>query len=69
MLHYLPGCDVRKKHPQAIEKLTNYMKNQGALIDTCCRNKEDFLKENDVLVQNCTFNTRKISSSDMFKYV
>lgn len=54
MLHYLPGCDVRKNHPQAIEKLTNYMKNQGALIDRCCRNKEDFLKENDVLVQNCT---------------
>lgn len=54
MIHYLPGCDVRKNHPQAIEKLTNYMKNQGALIDTCCRNKEDFLKENDVLVQNCT---------------
>ena len=49
MLHYLPGYDVRKNHPQAIEKLTNYMKNQGALIDRCCRNKEDFLKENEIL--------------------
>ena len=35
MLHYLPGCDVRKNHPQAIEKLTTYMKNQGAIIDWC----------------------------------
>lgn len=25
MLHYLPGCDVRKNHEQAIQKITKYM--------------------------------------------
>lgn len=32
MLHYLPGCDVRKNHPQAIEKLTNYRKIKELLL-------------------------------------
>lgn len=54
MLHYLPGCDVLKNHGQAINKLTKYMQEQGAIIDQCCRSKDDFLKEGDVLVQNCT---------------
>ena len=54
MLHYLPGCDVRNNHPLAIEKLTNYMLNQGAKIDVCCRVTEKFLNDGDVIVQNCT---------------
>ena len=54
MLHYLPGCDVRKNHEQAIQKITKYMQEQGAIIDKCCRSKDDFLKEGDILVQNCT---------------
>lgn len=53
MIHYLPGCDVRKNHPQAIEKLTNYVKIRALMIDVVC-NKEDFLKENVFFVQNCT---------------
>ena len=54
MLHYLLGCDVRKNHEQAIQKITKYMQEQGAIIDKCCRSKDDFLKEGDILVQNCT---------------
>lgn len=54
MLHYLPGCDVRKNHEQAINKITKYMKKQGFIIDQCCRSKDDFLKEGDIVVQNCT---------------
>ena len=60
MLHYLPGCDVRKNHEQAIQKITKYMQEQGAIIDKCCRSKDDFLKEGDILVQNCTSNNAKI---------
>jgi hypothetical protein len=55
MLHYLPGCDVRKNHEQAIQKITKYMQEQGAIIDKCCRSKDDFLKEGDILVQNHIF--------------
>ena len=54
MLHYLPGCDVRNNHPKEIEKLTAYMKRQNAIIDVCCRVKEKFLDEGDIIIQNCT---------------
>lgn len=54
MLHYLPGCDVRKNHPEAIFKLENYMKNKDAIIEQCCRVKESFLDGGDVIVNNCT---------------
>ena len=54
MLHYLPGCDVRKNHPEAIKKLTIYMKNQGAQEEVCCRSKEKLLNKDDVMVNNCT---------------
>lgn len=53
MLHYLPGCDVRKSWT-SYSKITKYMQEQGAIIDKCCRSKDDFLKEGDILVQNCT---------------
>ena len=51
---------VRKNHEQAIHKITKYMQEQGAIIDKCCRSKDDFLKEGDILVQNCTSNNAKI---------
>lgn len=54
MLHYLPGCDVRKNHPQAIDKLEKYMLQKGAVIDKCCRTKKKLLEENDIMVTNCT---------------
>ena len=54
MLHYLPGCDVRNNHPKAIEKLTEYMKRQGAFVDKCCRTSEKLLGGGDMIVQNCT---------------
>lgn len=54
MLHYLPGCDVRKNHPEAIKKLTNYMKEQGAKIEACCRTKEQLSAKEDTIINNCT---------------
>lgn len=54
MLHYLPGCDVRKNHPEAINKLQRYMEQNGAMIDTCCRVENTFLNEQDMIVNNCT---------------
>lgn len=54
MLHYLPGCDVKKNHPTAMKKILSYMKEKGAYIDDCCRTTEKFLNEDDIIVQNCT---------------
>lgn len=54
MLHYLPGCDVRKNHPEAVLAMQEYMKKKGAMIDQCCRVKEKFLESDDVIVNNCT---------------
>lgn len=54
MMHYLPGCDVRKNHPLAMEKLTAYMRSHGAIIDTCCRTRETLMQPGDVMIQNCT---------------
>ena len=54
MLHYLPGCDVKKNHPQALLAIEKYMQEKGAIIDQCCRNKDKFLEDNDIIVHNCT---------------
>lgn len=54
MLHYLPGCDVQKNHPQAVLKMRDYMIKQGAIIDQCCRVKDKFLNQEDTIVNNCT---------------
>ena len=54
MIHYLPGCDVRKNHPQAIRKIEKYMKEKGAVIDKCCRTKEKLLEKEDIMISNCT---------------
>lgn len=54
MLHYLPGCDVLKNHPQAINKLTDYMIKQGAKVDACCRTSDKILEDGDIMINNCT---------------
>lgn len=54
MLHYLPGCDVRKNHPAAVLVMQEYMDKNGAVIDQCCRVKNKFLESEDVIVNNCT---------------
>lgn len=54
MIHYLPGCDVKKNHPEAITVLQNYLEQQGVVIDKCCRVKEKFLQEGDIIINNCT---------------
>ncbi len=54
MLHYLPGCDVRTNHSQAVEKMERYMEAQGAHVERCCRTKEKFLVPGDTIVNNCT---------------
>lgn len=54
MLYYLPGCDVRKNHPEAIDKIEQYMLKKGATIAQCCRTKQQLLKEGDTIVHNCT---------------
>ncbi len=53
-LHYLPGCDVRKNHPDAVEKLQKYMISKGAMIDSCCRKEDYELSKNDLIISNCT---------------
>ena len=49
MLHYLPGCDVKKNHPQALLAIQKYMQEKGAIIDQCCRNKDKFLEDHDII--------------------
>ena len=54
MLHYLPGCDVKKNHQEAMNKIIAYMKSKGAQIEECCRTKTSLCNEGDLIVQNCT---------------
>lgn len=54
MFHYLPGCDVRKNHPEAILKIENYIKKQEIIIEKCCRVKNKFLEDGDTIINNCT---------------
>lgn len=54
VLHYLPGCDVFKNHPIASQKIQQYMRQKEAMIDHCCRVKEQFLTDEDEIVINCT---------------
>lgn len=54
MLHYLPGCDVRKNHPEAVARMQAYMENKGIVIDQCCRVKNKFLQDKDTIIHNCT---------------
>lgn len=54
MKYYLPGCDVRRNHPKASAKMTEYMKSKGIEIAQCCRKDLSFLKEGDSIIENCT---------------
>lgn len=54
MLHYLPGCDVSKNHPEAMRKIKKYMQENNVIIDTCCRVTDTFLKKEDTIINNCT---------------
>lgn len=54
MIHYIPGCDVKKNHPQSIEKIEQYMLGKGAHIDACCRTRKQLLEDGDIMVTNCT---------------
>lgn len=54
MLHYLPGCDVRKNHQGAVLAVQQYMERNGAIIDQCCRVKNNFLEIGDIIINNCT---------------
>ena len=54
MDYYIPGCDVRRNHPEAVMKMEKWMNNHGVLSAACCRKDLSFLKEGDMIVQNCT---------------
>lgn len=54
MLYYLPGCDVRKNHPEAIDKIEQYMLKKGATIVQCCRTTKPLIKAGDIIIHNCT---------------
>ncbi len=54
MLHYLPGCDVKKNHKEACLRVESYMQSHQSLIDQCCRVTHQFLKDNETIVNNCT---------------
>ena len=57
MIHYLPGCDVRKNHPEAIRRIERYMSNHDVVIDQCCRVNKQFLNNGDTIINNCTLCT------------
>ncbi len=54
MIFYLPGCDVRKNHPEAVGKMTAYMEDQGLRQAVCCRKDLGYIGEDDEIIQNCT---------------
>ena len=54
MNYYIPGCDVRRNHPEAVKKMEKWMNDHGVLSAPCCRKDLSFLKEGDMIVENCT---------------
>lgn len=54
MIYYLPGCDVRKNHLEAVEKMSEYMIKKDIHILECCRTELDNIKEEDTVIHNCT---------------
>lgn len=54
MIYYLPGCDVKKNHEQAIVALTEYLKNQSIETISCCRDDLSFIQKGDTIIHNCT---------------
>ena len=53
-VYYIPGCDVRRNHPDAVHKMETWMYEQGILPAACCRKDLSFLKDNDMIIENCT---------------
>ena len=54
MIFSLPGCDVRKNHPEAVGKMTAYMEDQVLRQAVCCRKDLGYIGEDDEIIQNCT---------------
>ena len=54
MIYYLPGCDVRRNHPEAVRKMTEYMMKQGLTQAVCCRKDLSGIHKDDEVIQNCT---------------
>lgn len=54
MIWYLPGCDVRRNHPEAVKKMTEYLLGKGLKQAVCCRKDLSAITEEDEIIQNCT---------------
>lgn len=54
MDYYIPGCDVRRNHPEAVAKMETWMKRQGISPAACCRKDLSFLRKTDRIIENCT---------------
>lgn len=54
MIHYLPGCDVRKNHPEAVQKMSEYMMMKNIHILECCRTDLSKVQSGDIIIHNCT---------------
>lgn len=54
MIWYLPGCDVRTKHPEAVQKLSSHLHKSDINELICCRKDISDLHNGDTLLINCT---------------
>jgi len=39
MIHYLPGCDTRRNHLKASDKVIAYLKNKGVQVESLLQDK------------------------------
>lgn len=54
MKYYIPGCDVRRRHPDEVHKMEMWMNSHGIETAACCRKDLSFLKDGDMIIENCT---------------
>ena len=54
MYWYIPGCDVRKNHPEAIADAISWMEKKGIPEGPCCRKDLSMLKNGDTVIVDCT---------------
>ncbi len=54
MIYYLPGCDVRRNHPEAVSKMQDYIAKQSVGVIECCRKNLSFVCDDDEIIQTCT---------------
>jgi hypothetical protein len=54
MKYYIPGCDVRRRHPEEVRKMEAWMNAHGIETAACCRKDLSFLRDGDMLIENCT---------------